>query len=190
MHKTVDLGLVRTPSIPIRMNGVKVTSDSVDVLPGTYAFSTESPQLTLGSKAVMVVKHPKDYASVLDLRVGLSDRRARRPWSAWLGRATAPVCEAGSPGPRAARSAWTNPSAQRYRQGSVRWRQQGADPFRKPNVAVIERSARIGIPLARQHLRSLHLRRGLRHVHRQRDRPRRRLRPAGQGPAGGVVWLT
>ena len=73
VHKTVDLGLIRSPSIPIRINGVKVTSDFVDVLPGTYAFTTESPLLSLGSKAVMVVKHPNDYANVLDLRVGLSD---------------------------------------------------------------------------------------------------------------------
>ena len=43
-----------------------------DVLPGAYAFTTASPNLTLGSKAVVTVKHPNDYANVLDLRVGLS----------------------------------------------------------------------------------------------------------------------
>ena len=41
---------------------------------------------------------------------------------------------------------WTDPSA-RYRQGSVRWKQKGSDPFAKPSVAVIERAVRIGIPL-------------------------------------------
>jgi hypothetical protein len=145
VHKTVDLGLVRTPSIPIRMNGVKVTSDVVDVLPGTYAFSTESPQLTLGSQAVMVIKHPTDYASVLDLRVGLSDSGRRTVVS--LARKSYNAClRSRSARPKGCPFAWTN-SAQRYRQGSLRWRQLGNDPFRKPNVAVIERSARIGIPL-------------------------------------------
>ncbi len=145
VHKTVDLGLVRTPSIPIRMNGVPVTSDSVDVLPGAYAFTTESPDLSLGSKAVMVIKHPNDYASVLDLRVGLSD--AGRKTVVNLARKSYNAClKSRVTRPKNCPFAWTN-AAQRYRQNSVRWRQLGADPFRKPNVAVIERSARIGIPL-------------------------------------------
>ena len=29
----------------------------------------------------------------------------------------------------------------------MRWRQKGADPFAKPTVAVIDRAARVGIPL-------------------------------------------
>jgi hypothetical protein len=145
VHRTVDLSLVRTPSIPLLLNGVKVTSNSVDVLPGAYAFSTESPLLTLGSKAVMVVKHPDDYASVLDLRVSLSS--AGRKTVVSLARRSYREClRSNDTRPRNCPFAWTN-SQQRYRQNAVRWRQLGADPFAKPSVAVIERSARIGIPL-------------------------------------------
>jgi hypothetical protein len=145
VHKTVDLGLVRSPSIPIRINGVRVTSDFVDVLPGAYAFTPESPMLTLGAKAVMVVKHPNDYANVLDLRVGLSD--AGRTTVVNLTRKSYNAClKSKTTRPKNCPFAWTN-SQQRYRQNAVTWRQRGADPFRKPNVAVIDRSARVGIPL-------------------------------------------
>ena len=40
MSKTLDLGLVRSPSIPMLINGVQVNSDFVDLLPGSYAFTT------------------------------------------------------------------------------------------------------------------------------------------------------
>jgi hypothetical protein len=145
VHKTLDLGLVRSPSIPLLINGVKVTSDFVDVLPGTYTFSTESPLLTLGSKAVIEVKHPNDYANVLDLRVGLSS--AGRKTVVNVTRKSYRTClKSKVTRPRNCPFAWTSPG-QRYRQNSVRWRQLGADPFTKPNVAVIERSVRVGIPL-------------------------------------------
>ena len=87
VSKTVDLGLVRSPSLPMLINGVPVNSDFVDLLPGAYAFTTASPNLTYGSKSVVVIKDPNDYANVLDLRLSLSDQGAR-PWSAWPTRAT------------------------------------------------------------------------------------------------------
>ena len=66
VSKTLDLGLVRSPSIPMLINGVPVNSDFVDLLPGSYAFTTASPNLTYGSRNVVVIKDPKDYANVLD----------------------------------------------------------------------------------------------------------------------------
>ena len=50
------------------------------------------------------------------------------------------------PRPRNCPFAWTN-SVYRYRNGSVTWRQLGADPFAKPNVQLVGRSARVRIPL-------------------------------------------
>ena len=50
------------------------------------------------------------------------------------------------PRPRNCPFAWTNP-VHRYRNGSVTWRQLGADPFRKPRVELSGRSARVHIPL-------------------------------------------
>jgi hypothetical protein len=140
VHRTVDLSLIRSPSIPLLLNGVKITSNSVDLLPGTYAFNPESPLLTLGSKAVMTVKHPNDYASVLDLQVRLSS--AGRKTVVDLARKSYRTClKSRNTRPRNCPFAWTN-AQHRYRQNAVRWRQLGADPFAKPNVAVI--SARPG----------------------------------------------
>ena len=140
VHRTVDLSLIRSPSIPLLLNGVKITSNSVDLLPGTYAFTPESPLLTLGSKAVMTVKHPNDYASVLDLQVRLSS--AGRKTVVDLARKSYRTClKSRNTRPRNCPFAWTN-AQHRYRQNAVRWRQLGADPFAKPNVAVI--SARPG----------------------------------------------
>jgi hypothetical protein len=145
VYKTLDLGLVRIPSIPILLNGVKVTSDFVDVLPGSYAFTTESPLLTLGSKAVMVIRHPNDYANVLDLRVGLSD--AGRKTVVNLARQRYNAClKTRVPRPANCPFSWTNPQY-RFRANAARWRQVGADPFAKPEVTVLERSARVTIPL-------------------------------------------
>ena len=145
VNKTLDLGLVRSPSFPLLINGVKVTSDFVDVLPGTYAFTTASPNLTLGANAVITVKHPNDYANVLDLRVGLS--AAGRKTVVTLAKQSYAAClKSRNTRPKNCPFRWTDPSA-RYRQGSVRWRQKGADPFAKPTVAVLDRAARIGIPL-------------------------------------------
>jgi hypothetical protein len=50
------------------------------------------------------------------------------------------------PRPRNCPFAWTNPTY-RFRSGSVTWRQTGADPFAKPNVQLVGRSARVRIPL-------------------------------------------
>ena len=145
VSKTIDLGLVRSPSIPMLINGVQVNSDFVDLLPGSYAFTAASPNLTYGSRNVVVIKDPNDYANVLDLRPSLSDQGrknvaslANRSYDACLRTKVArpPNCP----------FAWTN-SVYRYRSGSVTWRQLGADPFAKPNVQLVGRSARVRIPL-------------------------------------------
>lgn len=145
ISRTIDLGLVRAPSIAVRMNGVKVTSDVVDVLPGTYAFTTESPKLTLGNKAVVTVRHPNDFANLPNLQVGLS-AAGRRDVVTLAERSYAACLKSTVTRPKNCPFHWTDSSA-RYRQGSVRWQQKGSDPFRKPTVAVIERAVRIGIPL-------------------------------------------
>ncbi len=179
VHKTLDLGLVRSPSFPLLINGVKVTSDFVDVLPGTYAFTTASPNLTLGVQGGDHGQAPQRLRQRAGPAGRTECRRAQdrgHPGQEELQRVPEepdhPAQELPVPLDR--------PSA-RYRQGSVRWRQKGADPFAKPTVAVIDRAARIGIPLRVSHLRALHLLRRHRHLLRQRDRPRRRLDPAGQG---------
>ena len=145
VFKTLDLSLVRRPSLPIRINGVKVTSDAVDVLPGSYAFSPESPYLTLGSKAVVTVRDPGDYANVLDLGFNLS--KAGRAKVVRLAKERYDEClRSRISRPRNCPFRWDNP-AQNYRQGTVRWKQTGSDPWAKPKVVMLDKAARIQIPL-------------------------------------------
>ena len=145
VRKTIDLGLVRSPSIPMLINGVKVNSDFVDLLPGSYAVTTASPNLTYGAKNVVVIKDPNDYANVFDLRISLSDRGRKTAVS--LANKSYDAClRTRVPRPKNCPFSWTN-SVYRFRNGSANWRQLGADPFSKPNVQLSGRSARVRIPL-------------------------------------------
>jgi hypothetical protein len=145
VHKTIDLGLVRSPSMPMLINGVKVNADFVDLLPGSYAFTAGSPNLTYGSKSVVTITDPKGYANVLDLRPSLSDRGRKTAVS--LANKSYDTClRSKVPRPRNCPFSWANP-AYRFRSGSVTWRQVGSDPFRKPTVELSGTSATVKIPL-------------------------------------------
>jgi len=145
VHKTIDLGLVRSPSIPMLINGVKVKSDFVDLLPGSYAFTTASPHLTYGPRNVVTITDPKGYANVLDLRIALSDRGRKTAVS--LANKSYDAClKTKVPRPRNCPFSWTNPTY-RFRSGSTTWRQVGSDPFRKPKVELSGASAQVRIPL-------------------------------------------
>lgn len=143
--KTVDLGLVRPPSLPIRINGVTVKSDFVDLLPGAYAFTAASPLLTLGDKAVILIKDPNDYANVLDLRLGLS-ANGRKTVVGLAKKSYGGCLQARVAKPKNCPFAW-NDTTYRYRSGSVRWRQSGSDPFTKAKTDLSESSASVVIPL-------------------------------------------
>jgi hypothetical protein len=145
VHKTIDLGLVRSPSIPMRINGVRVNSDLVDLLPGSYAFTAGSPNLTYGSKNVVTITDPKGYSNVLDLRPSLSDRGRKTVRN--LAKTSFNAClRTRVPEPRNCPFAWNNPTY-RFRSGSVTWRRTGPDPFAKPRVELSGRSARVHIQL-------------------------------------------
>jgi hypothetical protein len=145
VSKTIDLGLVRSPTIPMLINGVPVDSYDVNLLPGSYAVTTASPNLTYGSKNVLVITDPKAYANVFDLRLALSDRGRKTVVS--LANKSYDAClKTKVPRPRNCPFAWANPSY-RYRNGSVTWRQIGSDPFNKPTVQLDGRTAQVSIPL-------------------------------------------
>ena len=145
VSKAIDLKLVRSPSIPMLINGVPVTSYEVNLLPGSYAFTTASPNLTYGSKNVVVITDPNAYSDVFDLRLSLSDRG--RKTVVRLANQSYDAClKTKVPRPRNCPFAWTN-SVHRYRNGSVTWRQIGSDPFDKPTTQLAGRTARVRMPL-------------------------------------------
>jgi hypothetical protein len=145
ISKTINLGLVRSRSIPMLINGVKVSSNDVDLLPGSYAFTTASPHLSYGPRNMVVITDPKAYADVFSLRASLSDhgrktavRLANKSYDACL--------RTKVPRPRNCPFTWTN-SVYRFRSGSARWQQLGSDPFRKPKVELSGTAAQVKIPL-------------------------------------------
>ena len=70
--KRVDVGLSRAKSVPMLVNGVKVSGNTVNVLPGSYAFSTGLSTISYGSKNVVLVKGPTDYVDTYAVKAQLS----------------------------------------------------------------------------------------------------------------------
>ena len=155
------------------------------MLPGSYAFTTASATMTYGQKNVVLVKDPNDYANVLDCgsrsasRVEEGGDLAKKSYDACL--------RTKMPRPKNCPFRWTN-TDHRYRNGSVTWRQIGADPFRKPTVQLSPGRPRwrsrcgCGCPAPARSSGDLG-------TCRQRHRDRRGLDPAGPEKLS-VVWLT
>ena len=128
-----NLGLVRQQTIPMKINGATVTNDRVQVLPGSYAFSTGTRYLSYGGRNVLLVRSPDDLVNVYGLRGGLtsSGRQkvkavARNSFNACLRSEVAK--------PKNCPFRWDN-STYRYINGSLNWRRVGGDPFRKARIS-------------------------------------------------------
>ena len=63
----VNLENIRHRSLPMRINGVGVTSDTVHLFPGSYLLTTGSPYVTYGG-GPLVIKSPNDFARAYDHR--------------------------------------------------------------------------------------------------------------------------
>jgi hypothetical protein len=145
VSKTIDLTLVRSPSIPMLINGVKVSSDYVDLLPGSYAFTAASPHLSYGSRNVVTITDPNAYADVFNLRPSLSDH-GRRTVIRLADKSYDACLRTRVPRPRNCPFGWTN-SIYHFRSGSSTWTQLGSDPFRKAKTQLSGSSAQVGIKL-------------------------------------------
>ena len=59
----LDLGDQRDQTLPLLINGVKVTTDTVALFPGHYAFTTTSKWVTYDDLAALTLTGPSDYTS-------------------------------------------------------------------------------------------------------------------------------
>jgi hypothetical protein len=140
----LSLGL-RDKRIPMKINGVSVTTDRVQVLPGAYVFTTGTKYYNYGSRNVVLVRSPSDLVNVYGLRGQLSSSGrskvkdvARKSFRACL--------QTRVPRPRNCPFRWTD-SRYRYVSGTVNWRRSGSDPFRKATVSYdTYRGAQIVVP--------------------------------------------
>ena len=62
----MDFGLSRSKSVPMLVNGVRVSGNTINVLPGSYAFTTGLSTISYGSRNVVLVKGPTDYVDTYD----------------------------------------------------------------------------------------------------------------------------
>jgi hypothetical protein len=57
----LDLGSIRSNTVPMLINGVPVTSDKVTLLPGSYAVTTGIANISYGTKSTTLITSPNDY---------------------------------------------------------------------------------------------------------------------------------
>jgi hypothetical protein len=141
--KDLDISFV-DGSVPVKINGVKVTGESVAVLPGSYAFTTGLPYVGYGSKNVVLVKSPYVEAdtSMIQSRLTSSGKKAaisatKKSYNKCLREhsLTPENC------PQKFHSKY------KYKKSSITWQQAGNDSFRKPAVTYSGTQARIQIPI-------------------------------------------
>lgn len=135
---SLSLGLVRNSRVPMKVNGATVTSNSISVLPGSYAFTTGTPYLSYGSRNVLLVRSPSELVTgIFELRRELTPAGTRKvreeAQKSWRRCLAADVAR-----PSNCPFSWTD-TRYRYINGAVNWTRLGADPFRRANVVLDDR---------------------------------------------------
>ena len=129
-----DVSVVMDSSIPMLVNGVRVRSGSLTLLPGAYRFTTGQRNYDYGRHPDLLVQAPSDAPDASRLRPGISSkgrdsalRAVRASWSTCL--------KSNDPKPSGCPNRWTN-GKYAFKKGSVDWTRKGADPVKKPQSQV------------------------------------------------------
>jgi hypothetical protein len=141
----VELSLVRTESVPLLINGTKVSKSAVNLFPGSYTFSTGLRYVDYGAKPSILIKTPSAFpnASQLAVRVNAKGKRAA---VAAVKKSYSKCLKSDNAAPPRCPNRWTS-NAAKWRNGTVDWKQRGADPFKKAKVVVSGIYAQVTIPL-------------------------------------------
>jgi hypothetical protein len=141
--KTIDVGLVRRTSVPMKINGVTIASTTVTLLPGSYAFTTGLAYLSYGSKNVVLLRSPSDEANVYDLRTSLTSA-GRKAVVSTAKKRYQKCLKAHALNP--SNCPFGGTSKYQYTASTIRWRQSGKDPFRKVKVTIAGNIAQVSMP--------------------------------------------
>jgi len=142
--KDLDISFIVNGSVPVKINGVKVTDESVAVLPGSYAFTTGLPYVGYGSKNVVLVKSPYLEADTYQVQSQLTKAGKKAAISATK-KSFKKCLQRHSLNPSNCPQKFN--SKYSYKKSTITWRRNGSDPFRKPTVSFSETQARIEIPI-------------------------------------------
>lgn len=142
---TADLSVysAKTQYAPIKINGAKVdVEDSIEVFPGSYAFTTDSKSLSYGSSTVLV-KSPRDYPRTDKVKLQLTKdgktaaiKAAEASYKKCLqqGKVTVKGCPFGK----------LNSYSYNIDKKTVRWKEASSrDPFRAAKVELDDDEARV-----------------------------------------------
>ena len=142
--KDLDLAFIVDGPVPVKINGVKVTEESVAVLPGSYAFTTGLPYVSFGSKNVVLVRSPYVDADTYNIQSQLTGAGKKAAISA-AEKSFSKCLKAHSLTPKNCPQKFK--SKYSYNKSSITWRQAGKDPFRKPSVTFSGTRARVQVPI-------------------------------------------
>ena len=142
--KDLDLAFIVDGPVPVKINGVKVTEESVAVLPGSYAFTTGLPYVSFGSKNVVLVRSPYVDADTYNIQSQLTGAGKKATISA-AKKSFSKCLKAHSLTPKNCPQKFK--SKYSYNKSSITWRQAGKDPFRKPSVTFSGTRARVQVPI-------------------------------------------
>jgi hypothetical protein len=142
--KDLDLALIVDGPVPVKINGVKVTEESVAVLPGSYAFTTGLPYVGFGSKNVVLVRSPYVDADTYNIQSQLTGAGKKAAISA-AKKSFSKCLKAHSLTPKNCPQKFK--SKYSYNKSSITWRQVGKNPFRKPSVTFSQTQARVQVPI-------------------------------------------
>ena len=141
----VDLELVRSGGVPLLINGTKVSSDLISLFPGSYEISTGRKYSDYGTESTILITSPSGFpdTSRLGVRINAKGKAAA---VAAAKKSYTKCLKSDDPAPAKCPNTWTD-DATKWRKGSVDWKQQGSDPFKKAKVATSGLVAQVRIPL-------------------------------------------
>jgi hypothetical protein len=142
--KDLDVSLILDGSVPVKINGVKVTEGSVAVLPGSYKFTTGLPYVSYGSKDVVLVKSPYAEADTYPIQSQLT-KSGKKAAIAATKKSYSKCLSEHSLSPKNCPQKFN--SKYNYKESTITWQQAGGEPLRKPEVSLSGTQARIEVPI-------------------------------------------
>jgi hypothetical protein len=141
----LELGLVRTGSVPLLINGTKVSKDRVSLFPGSYTFSTGLKYSDYGKDPTILVTGPGGFPNTSQLAVRVN-AKGKSAAVAAAKKSYNKCLQSDDAAPPKCPNRWTSKAA-KWRKGTIDWKQTGSDPFRKAKVTTSGLFAQVQIPL-------------------------------------------
>jgi hypothetical protein len=141
----IELGPVRSGSVPLLINGTKVSKDLVSLFPGSYTISTGLKYSDYGKASTVLVTTPSGFPDTSRLAVRIT-AEGKKAAVAAAKKSYTTCLKSDDPAPAKCPNRWTSNDA-KWRKGTVDWEQRGADPFKKAKVTTSGLVAQVQIPL-------------------------------------------